>query len=163
MTTFKELGLINTKELLEKAYSGGYAVPAFNFVCMEQLQAILEACIETETSFILQASANVCRNLGIEYIRHLAQASTERIARVNSRIQMALNLDHGLSFEECRMCIQNGFSSVMIDGSARPFEENIELTKHVSEYAHQYDVCVEGELRSSRSSRVLWRLKRWRR
>lgn len=146
MTTFKELGLVNTKELLREAYTGGYAIPAFNFVCMEQLQAIVEACVETGTSFILQASANVCRDLGIEYIRHLAQAGAEQIARENGRIHMALNLDHGMSLEECKMCIENGFSSVMIDGSAKPFEENIELTKSVSEYAHQYDICVEGEL-----------------
>ena len=146
MVSYKDIGLVNTKELFKKAYSGGYAIPAFNFVCMEQLLAITDACIEKDSSFILQASANICKYLGIEYVRHLAEASAEKIARSSSKIQMALNLDHGLSFEDCQMCVENGFSSVMIDGSAKSFANNIAITKKVVDFAHEFDVCVEGEL-----------------
>jgi fructose-bisphosphate aldolase class II len=146
MVSYKDIGLVNTKELFEKAYAGGYAIPAFNFVCMEQLLAIVDACIEKDSSFILQASAHICEYLGIEYVRHLAQAAAERIAKSSSGIKMALNLDHGLSFEDCVTCVENGFSSVMIDGSAESFYKNVEITKKVVDFAHQYDVCVEGEL-----------------
>jgi fructose-bisphosphate aldolase class II len=146
MVSYKELGLVHTKELFRKAYAGGYAIPAFNFVGMEQLLAITDACIEKESPFILQASAHICKSLGIEYVRHLAQASAEKIAKSGTGIQMALNLDHGLSFEDCQMCVENGFSSVMIDGSAQSFAGNIAITKKVVDFAHAYDVCVEGEL-----------------
>lgn len=146
MILYKELGLTNPKELFAKAYNGGYAIPAFNFVCLEQLLAIVDACIEMQSSFILQASSNICNYMGIEYVRHLAAAACEKIARSNSNIKIALNLDHGLSFEDCKICIMNGFSAVMIDGSSKNFADNISITRSVVEYAHEHDVSVEGEL-----------------
>lgn len=146
MVSFQELGLVNTKELFRKAYDGGYAVPAFNFVFTEQLQAIIDACLELQSPVIIQASAHTCENMGIEYVRHLVSASMERVAAKNSPIQVALNLDHGLRFEDCKRCIENGFSSVMIDGSAKEFSENIAISRQVVELAHPHHVCVEGEL-----------------
>jgi fructose-bisphosphate aldolase class II len=113
---------------------------------MEQLLSIVDACIERRSPFILQSSSNTCKNLGIAYIRALAAASAERIKQETGSAMMALNLDHGLNYEECVQCVDNGFSAVMIDGSMLPFEENAALTKRVVDYAHRYGVAVEGEL-----------------
>ena len=146
MISYKDLGLINSKSLLLQAYENNYAVPAFNFVCTEQLQAIVEACIIEKSSFILQASANVCKYMGIGFVHHLAAAAAEKVNREGKGIRMALNLDHGLSLEECVNCIDHGFSAVMIDGSAKSFQENIDITKQVVEYASKHGVAVEGEL-----------------
>jgi fructose-bisphosphate aldolase class II len=137
---------VNTKEMFRKAYEEGYVVPAFNFVSLEQLLAIVEACIECSSPFILQASANVCKYIGETMVRHMAVASVEMMQSSGKDIPMALHLDHGVTFEECRMAIENGFSSVMIDGSALPYEENVSLTAKVVDYAHQFDITVEGEL-----------------
>ena len=144
--SYQDLGLANPKGMLSRAYTGGYAVPAFNFVFAEQLSAIVDACIAKETSFILQASAHVCANIGLGVVRHLAAAAAEKIALSGSGIQMALNLDHGPCFADCKDCIENGFSAVMIDGSALDFADNIALTREVVLFAHRYDVNVEGEL-----------------
>ena len=146
MISYKDLGLSASKALMQQAYTENYAIPAFNFVCTEQLQAIVEACIIEKSSFILQASANVCKYMGMDFVYHLAAAAAEKVHREGKGIKMALNLDHGLSFEECKDCIDHGFSAVMIDGSAKPFQENINITKQVVEYASKFDVTVEGEL-----------------
>jgi fructose-bisphosphate aldolase class II len=146
MEKYMEYGYVNTKELFKKAYEGKYAVPAFNFVCLEQLLAIVTACMETSSPFILQCSANVRRYLDPIMVQHMARAGVEIMAREGKRVPMALHLDHGLSFEDCKACIDEGFSSVMIDGSALPYEENVALTKKVVEYAHDRNVTVEGEL-----------------
>jgi len=143
---YTEVGFHNTKEMFERAYGGGYAVPAYNFVNMEQLQAIVRACIDTRSPVILQASKRVRQYVGREFVRHMAQAAMEIVCSSDSGISCAFHLDHGDSPEECAESIEDGFSSVMIDGSALPFEENIRLSKQVADYAHSYDVTVEGEL-----------------
>jgi fructose-bisphosphate aldolase, class II len=132
--------------MFKKAYSERYAIPAFNFVCLEQMLAILDACIETNSPFILQSSANVRKYIGPIMVQRMAQACVEIINQKGSKIPMALNLDHGISVEECVSCVDSGFSSVMFDGSALPYEKNIELTAKVVKYAHSHNVSVEGEL-----------------
>ncbi len=143
---YKALGFVNTREMLAKAYREGYAVGAFNFVALEQLLAITTACIETRSPFILQASANVRAYLSPPVVKHMALACLELIRESGTRLPVALHLDHGLSFEECAESIEDGFSSVMIDGSALAYEQNVALTARVVEHAHRCDVTVEGEL-----------------
>jgi fructose-bisphosphate aldolase class II len=143
---YTDIGFVNTKEMFRKAYEGGYAVPAYNFVNMEQLQAIVRACVETRSPVIIQASKRVRQYIGREFVRRMAQAAMEVIRSSESPIPCALHLDHGDSPQECARSIEDGFSSVMIDGSALPFEENIRLTKSVADHAHRHDVTVEGEL-----------------
>ena len=143
---YKELGFVNTREMFAKAYKGGYAVPAFNFVALEQMLAIIDACVATDSPFIMQASANVRKMLGAPIVRHMAAGGMELVRQSGKKIPVALHLDHGESYEDCVGCINDGFSSVMIDGSAHPFAKNIEITAKVVEYAHRYDVTVEGEL-----------------
>ena len=146
MTSYKDLGLVNTKELFAKAMKGGYAIPAYNFNNMEQLQAIIQACVETKSPVILQVS-NGARNYADKFfLRNMARAAVEYADELGYKIPIVLHLDHGSSYELCVDCIENGFSSVMIDGSSLPYEENVALTKKVCEYAHKYDVTVEGEL-----------------
>lgn len=146
MTSYKELGLVNTKKMFEGAIDGGYAVPGYNFNNMEQLQAIINACIETDSPVILQVSSGARKYANQILLRHMAAGAMEIIKDAESNIPVALHLDHGSTFELCKSCIDSGFSSVMIDGSAHPFEENIALTKKVVEYAKEHDVSVEGEL-----------------
>lgn len=146
MAKYREFGFVNTREMFKKAYVQKYAVPAFNFVCLEQMLAIGEACLETRSPFILQSSANVRKYIGPIMVQRMAQACMETMEQCGNAVPMALNLDHGLTFEDCKSCIDSGFSSVMIDGSALPYEKNIELTAKVVDYAHQHDVSVEGEL-----------------
>jgi fructose-bisphosphate aldolase class II len=148
MTGYKELGLVNTKDLFKKAMSGGYAIPAYNFNNMEQMQAIIQACVETKSPVILQVSAGARKYANQNILRNMARGAVEYARELGHEIPIALHLDHGDSFEICRECIETGFSSVMIDGSHLPFEKNIELTKKVCEFAHsQKDyVTVEGEL-----------------
>lgn len=146
MEKYSEYGFVNTAEMYKKAYAGKYAVGGFNFVSLEQLLAIIEACMETGSPLVLQASANVRKYIGPIMIQRIAQACIETMRAAGKPAQMALNLDHGLTFEDCKSCIDSGFSSVMIDGSALPYDENIELTSRVVEYAHRYNVSVEGEL-----------------
>ncbi|MBN2324567.1 MAG: ketose-bisphosphate aldolase [Spirochaetes bacterium] len=143
---YTEIGFVNTKRMFEKAYGGGYAVPAYNFVNMEQLQAIVTACIETRSPVIIQASKRAREYVGREFVRHMAQAAMEVVRSSGSGIPCALHLDHGDSPDECASGIEDGFSSVMIDGSALPFDDNIRLTKEVADFAHRLDVTVEGEL-----------------
>ena len=135
------MALVNTKEMFKKAYDGGYAIGAFNINNMEIIQAITEAAAECKSPVILQVSAGARKYAKHEYLMALAQAAIK-----DSGIDLALHLDHGADFEICKSCIDGGFSSVMIDGSHHTFEDNIELTKKVVDYAHERGVTVEGEL-----------------
>ncbi len=148
MTSYKELGLVNTKELFAKAMKGGYAVPAYNFNNMEQLQAIIQACVETKSPVILQVSSGARKYANKNLLKNMARGAVEYAHELGYDIPIVLHLDHGNSFELCKDCIDSGFSSVMIDGSALPYDENVALTKQVCDYAHsQKDyVTVEGEL-----------------
>ena len=146
MVSYKELGLVNSKELFKKAIEGKYAIPAFNFNNMEQLQAIISACVETKSPVILQVSSGARKYANQTLLRYMAQGAVEYSKELGYAIPIVLHLDHGDSFELCKSCIEFGFSSVMIDGSHLPYEENIALTKKVVEYAHAHDVTVEGEL-----------------
>ena len=147
MVSYKELGLVNTREMFAKAIKGGYAVPAFNFNNMEQLQAIIKAAAEDRSPVILQVSKGARNYANSILLRYMAQGAVEYAKSLGwENPQIVLHLDHGDSFELCKDCIDNGFSSVMIDGSHLPYEENVALTKKVVDYAHQYDVTVEGEL-----------------
>ena len=147
-TSYKDLGLVNTKELFAKAVKGGYAIPAYNFNNMEQMQAILQACVETESPVILQVSKGAREYANQTLLRYMAQGAVEYAKEISGGkgIPIVLHLDHGPDFETCKNCIDMGFSSVMIDGSHLPYEENIAETKRVVEYAHAHDVTVEGEL-----------------
>jgi fructose-bisphosphate aldolase class II len=146
MISYKELGLVNSKELFQKAVKGGYAIPAFNFNNLEQLQAIVGACVETKSPVILQVSSGARKYANQTLLRYLAQGATEYAKELGYAIPIVLHLDHGDTFELCKSCIDSGFSSVMIDGSHHSYEKNIELTKQVVEYAHAHGVTVEGEL-----------------
>ena len=146
MTSYKDLGLVNTRDMFAKAVKGGYAIPAYNFNNMEQLQAIVQACVETKSPVILQVSKGARDYANINLLRNMARGATEYAKELGFEIPIVLHLDHGDSFETCKECIDNGFSSVMIDGSHLPYAENVALTKRVVEYAHKFDVTVEGEL-----------------
>ncbi len=144
--SYKELGLVNTKDMFKDAMAGGYAVPAYNFNNLEQIQAIVQACVETRSPVILQVSKGARNYANSTILRYLAMGAVEYAKELGCNIPIALHLDHGDSYELCVDCIEKGFSSVMIDGSALPYEENIALTKKVVEYAHAHGVTVEGEL-----------------
>src|SRR6056297_570609 len=148
MYSYKSLGLVNTKDMFQKAVKGGYAIPAYNFNNMEQLQAIIQACVETKSPVILQVSAGARKYANQTMLRHMAQGAVEYAKELGYEVPISLHLDHGNSFEICKDCIDSGFSSVMIDGSHHSYDENVELTKKVVEYAHsQKDyVTFEGEL-----------------
>ena len=142
MVSYKELGLVNSREMFQKAMAGKYAIPAFNFNNMEQLQAIIMACVETKSPVILQVSSGARKYANQNLLKNMAKGATEYAHELGCDIPIVLHLDHGDSFELCKSC----FSSVMIDGSHLPYEENIALTRKVVEYAHPFDVTVEGEL-----------------
>ena len=147
MVNYKDLGLVNTKEMFAKAVAGGYAIPAFNFNNMEQLQAIVSAASETKSPVILQVSKGAREYANPILLRYMAQGAVAYAKSLGwENPQIVLHLDHGDTFETCKSCIDSGFSSVMIDGSHLSYEENIAMTKKVVEYAHQFDVTVEGEL-----------------
>ncbi|MEE1113120.1 MAG: class II fructose-bisphosphate aldolase [Bacteroidales bacterium] len=146
MVNYKDLGLVNSREIFAKAMQGGYAIPAFNFNNMEQLQAIIQACVAQKSPVILQVSQGARKYANQTMLRYMAQGAVEYAKELGCEIPIVLHLDHGDSFEICKSCIEYGFSSVMIDGSHLPYEENVALTKKVVDYAHQYDVTVEGEL-----------------
>ena len=146
MVSYKDLGLVNTRDMFAKAIKGGYAIPAFNFNNMEQMQAIIQACVEASSPVILQVSAGARKYANQTLLRYMAQGAVEYAKELGKNIPIVLHLDHGNSFELCKSCIDMGFSSVMIDGSSLPYDENVALTKKVVEYAHQFDVTVEGEL-----------------
>ena len=145
--SFKDLGLVNTREMFKKAVKGGYAIPAFNFNNMEQLQAIIKAAATQKSPVILQVSKGARNYANQTLLRYMAQGAVEYAKELGwKKPQICLHLDHGDSYEICKSCVDFGFSSVMIDGSALPYEENIALTKKVVKYAHKYDVTVEAEL-----------------
>ena len=145
--SYKELGLVNTREMFKRAIKGGYAIPAFNFNNLEQLQAIITASSELKSPVILQVSKGARNYANATLLRYMAEGAVEFAKELGcAHPEIALHLDHGDSFELCKNCVDMGFSSVMIDGSALPYEENIALTKKVVEYAHQFDVTVEAEL-----------------
>ncbi|OQY34149.1 MAG: fructose-1,6-bisphosphate aldolase, class II [Spirochaetaceae bacterium 4572_59] len=146
MTSYKELGLSNTTEMFKKAVAGGYAIPAYNFNNMEQMQAIIQACVETKSPVILQVSSGARNYANGTLLRNMAKGAVEYAKELGYEIPISLHLDHGDTFELCKDCIDNGFSSVMIDGSSHSYEDNVALTKRVVEYAHKFDVTVEGEL-----------------
>ena len=147
MVNYKDLGLVNTREMFAKAVKGGYAIPAFNFNNMEQMQAIIKAAVETKSPVILQVSKGARQYANATLLRYMAQGAVEYAKELGcAHPEIVLHLDHGDTFETCKSCIDSGFSSVMIDGSHLPYEENVALTKKVVEYAHQFDVTVEGEL-----------------
>ena len=147
MVSFKELGLVNTREMFAKAVKGGYAIPAFNFNNMEQLQAIIQAAAELRSPVILQVSKGARNYANQTLLRYMAQGAVEYAKELGwENPQIVLHLDHGDSFELCKSCVDFGFSSVMIDASSLPYEDNIALTKKVVDYAHKYDVTVEAEL-----------------
>jgi len=138
---FTDIGLVNTRAMFEKALAGGYAVPGYNFNNLEQLQAIMQACAETNSPVILQVSAGARKYVGTKTLMKMVEGMLREYP-----IPAALHLDHGADFEVCKDCVDMGFSSVMIDASDKPFDENVELSRRVAEYAHKHDVSVEAEL-----------------
>jgi fructose-bisphosphate aldolase, class II len=146
MVSYKTLGLSNTRDMFKKAMAGKYAIPAYNFNNMEQLQAIIQGCINSRSPVILQISKGARKYANQILLQYMAQGAMEIVKASGVAVPVALHLDHGDSYELCVSCIETGFSSVMIDGSAHPFDKNVELTKKVVDYAHKYDVTVEGEL-----------------
>ena len=146
MVSYKELGLVNSREIFKKAIEGKYAIPAFNFNNMEQMQAIVQACVEENSPVILQVSSGARKYANQTLLRYMAQGAVEYAKELGKNIPIVLHLDHGSDFELCKSCIDMGFSSVMIDGSHHAYDKNVEITAKVVEYAHKYDVTVEGEL-----------------
>ena len=147
MVNYKDLGLVNTREMFARAVKGGYAIPAFNFNNMEQLQAIIKAAVAEKSPVILQVSKGAREYANPTLLRYMAQGAVAYAKELGcEHPEICLHLDHGDSFETCKSCVDSGFSSVMIDASTLPFEENIALTKKVVEYAHAHDVTVEAEL-----------------
>ena len=135
------MALVTTTEMFKKAYTGGYAVGAFNVNNMEIVQGIVEAAQELNSPIILQASAGARKYAKAAYLKKLVEAAVE-----TSDIPIALHLDHGADFDICKECVDGGFTSVMIDASSKPFEENIEVSKRVADYAHSKGAVVEAEL-----------------
>jgi len=146
MINYKDLGLVNSREIFKKAFEGKYAIPAFNFNNMEQLQAIIGACVETSSPVILQVSSGARKYANQTLLRYMAEGAVKYAQELGKNIPIVLHLDHGDTFELCKSCVETGFSSIMIDGSHHSYEKNIELTQQVVEYCHKYDVTVEGEL-----------------
>ncbi len=136
------MSLVNTKEMFKKAYAEGYAIGAFNVNNMEIVQGITEACAELKAPVILQASAGARKYATPTYLVKLVESAVVE----HPDIPIALHLDHGPSYEVCRDCVDDGFTSVMYDGSAKPYEENVAETRRVVEYAHRHNVTVEAEL-----------------
>ena len=147
MVNYKDLGLVNTRAMFAAAVKGGYAIPAFNFNTMEQMQAIVQAAVETKSPVIMQVSKGARNYANATILRYMAEGAVAYAKELGcAHPEIVLHLDHGDSFELCKDCIDMGFSSVMIDGSSLPYEENIALAKKVVDYAHKYDVTVEAEL-----------------
>ena len=133
--------LVTSTEMFKKAYEGGYAIGAFNVNNMEIVQGITEAAKELNAPLILQVSAGARKYANHTYLMKLVEAAV-----IETGLPICLHLDHGDGFDICKSCIDGGFTSVMIDGSHHPYEENVALTKKVVEYAHDHGVVVEGEL-----------------
>ena len=147
MVSYKTLGLVKTRDMFARAINGGYAVPAFNLNKLEQLQGIIKASSELRSPVILQVSKGARNYATQTLLRYMAEGAVAYAKELGcEHPEIVLHLDHGDSFELCKSCVDMGFSSVMIDGSSLPYDENVALTKKVVDYAHQYDVTVEGEL-----------------
>ena len=147
IVNYRDLGLVNSREMFKHAMKQGFAVPGYNFNNMEQLQAIMNGCAQTDSPVILQVSKGARSYANETLLRYMAMGAVAMVRNDhNSKIPVVLHLDHGDTFETCKSCIDSGFSSVMIDGSAHSFEDNIALTKKVVAYAHPRNVTVEGEL-----------------
>jgi len=146
MVSFKELGLKNTRKMFEVSLEKKFAVPGYNINNLEQLQAIIIGCGETDSPVIIQISQGARDYANQTMLRYLGQGGVEMAKELGYNIPIALHLDHGNSFELCKDCIDSGFSSIMFDGSHLEYEKNIEVTKKVVEYAHKNDVSVEAEL-----------------
>ncbi len=144
--TYQELGFCNTSKMFQQAMAGGYAVPAYNFNNMEQLQAIINGCGQSASPVIIQVSSGARKYANQTMLRYMAEGAVRMAEEAGYKIPIALHLDHGDTFELCVSCIESGFSSVMIDGSAHSYDDNVALTAKVVEYAHRYNVSVEGEL-----------------
>ena len=144
--SYKSLGFVNTNEMFKKAMEKGYAIPAYNFNNLEQLQAIINGCVQSKSPVIIQVSSGARKYANQTMLRYMGEGAVKMAEELGCKIPIALHLDHGDTYELCVSCIESGFSSVMIDGSAHSYEDNIALTKKVVEYAHKYDVTVEGEL-----------------
>lgn len=146
MVHYRELGLVNTRELFRQAMAGRYAIPAFNFNNLEQLQAIVTAAVDTRSPIILQVSKGARQYANQTLLRYLAKGAVEMAHEMGCAVPIVLHLDHGDSFDLAESCIETGFPSVMIDGSHLAYEDNVKLTKRVVAFAHTHDVTVEGEL-----------------
>lgn len=144
--SYKDLGFVNTTEMFKKAFEGKYAIPAYNFNNMEQIQSIITACGKSNSPVIMQVSSGARKYANHILLQYMAQGAVQMARDAGYNIPVALHLDHGDTYELCVSCIESGFSSVMIDGSHHPYEKNVELTAKVVEYAHKFDVTVEGEL-----------------
>ena len=143
---YKELGLVNTREMFAQAMREKFAVPAYNFHNLEQLQAIVTGCVKSASPLILQVSGSARKYIGTAFLHHMAAAAVELAEEMGRPLPIALHLDHGGSVELAKECVDCGFSSVMIDASHESFAENIRVTKEVVDYAHKFDVTVESEL-----------------
>ncbi|MBN2233275.1 MAG: class II fructose-1,6-bisphosphate aldolase [Deltaproteobacteria bacterium] len=143
---YRDLGFVNTREMFNRAMAGGYAVPAYNFNNMEQLQAIINGCGKSGSPVIIQVSSGARTYADQTMLRYMAEGAVRMARQAGYTNPIALHLDHGDSFDLCVSCIESGFSSVMFDGSHLSYEQNVELTARVVAYAHQHDVTVEGEL-----------------
>ena len=146
MVSFKELGLVNTRKMFESALERKFAVPGYNINNLEQLQAIIMGCGESESPVIIQISQGARDYANQTMLRFLAQGGVEMAKELGFDLPIAVHLDHGNSFELCKACIDSGFSSVMFDGSHLNYEDNIKITRQVVEYAESRDVSVEAEL-----------------
>jgi len=144
--SYKDLGFVNTRDMFKKAFEGQYAIPAYNFNNMEQIQSIITACGKSNSPVIMQVSSGARKYANATLLRYMAQGAVAMAREQGFNMPVALHLDHGDTYELCVQCIESGFSSVMIDGSHHSYEKNIEVTSKVVEYAHKHDVTVEGEL-----------------
>ena len=138
MVNYKDLGLVNSREMFKKAMEGKYAIPAFNFNNMEQMQAIVAACVETKSPVILQVSSGARKYANQTILRYMAQGAVEYAKELGCNIPICLHLDHGDTYELCVSCIEMGFSSVMIDGSALPYDENVPVMRMESSFLLHY-------------------------
>lgn len=146
MYLYEKYGFADMNSMLRDAKSNHYAIPSLNFITMEQLNAIGDAMIENASPTIIMVAPKHYRQFEIQMIVRMAQAMIERVRSAGCQCPVSLHLDHGNTFEECKTAIDHGFSSVMIDGSGLPLEENIRITRAVVEYAHPLGVAVEGEV-----------------
>lgn len=145
-TSYKDIGIVNTRQMFRDALAGGYAIPAYNFTNEIQLHAIVVACVKTHSPVILAHDQFAWEDLHPTMVENMVRGAVKLTEALGVKIPMALHLDHGSDVKICKKCVDAGFSSVMIDGSSLPYEKNIAVTKEVADYGHKKDVTVEGEL-----------------